>query len=173
MEGEAVHPFAQLPTPVVPAGAPVPTFYPGFGYGAPAFGGVGLPDPSAYATYGASLDPYAPAIPAYPVYPGTAPSGDCGCGASAAPRLPYALPLRSAPQATDALASLSGVTPEAAPEPADRDTPAPAAAPKKAKRPAKRKARVSSASDALRSFLRRAGAKKRPSRRKSQPWVNG
>jgi len=181
-DGPAEHPFAPLPTPVVPAGAP--TYYPGpFGYGAaPApFGAFGTNDPSTYATYGALPDRFPPAFPgpipgAFPAaYPGFAVAAhDCGCGGPSTARLPYALPLRGGDRSEGerAFASAASAPAQPAPETASgAQQPAPEAAPTKS-RPAKKKARVSSRDDALRSFLKRASGARRPSKRKSRPWVN-
>ncbi len=184
-DGPAVHPFAPLPTPVVPAGAP--TFFPGpVGFGAmpvaSPFGAYGGADPSAFATYGAVPEPFSQqsypqqpfsVFPQHAVqqpFPGySAPAAhDCGCGGQPAPRLPYALPLREAALRPEerVYASAAPVQPSAEPQAA-----AAGSAGSKPKR--KRSASASvSGTDRLQSFLKRASGVRRPSRRKSKPWVN-
>ncbi|WP_309120390.1 hypothetical protein [Paenibacillus sp.] len=175
----AEHPFAPLPTPVVPAGAP--TFYPGpFGYGhvpaAPPYGAFGPTDPSAFATYGAIPEPFpspfpSPFPPPFQGHPSPA-SHDCGCGGPAVSRLPYALPLRGGEERAYASAA-QGQAPEAAPTAGTAETAPPAAkAEAKKARSRKKNACVSSSDDLLRSFLKRASGVRRSSRRKSRPWVN-
>ncbi|HZG77013.1 MAG TPA: hypothetical protein VEZ72_14265, partial [Paenibacillus sp.] len=184
-DGPAVHPFAPLPTPVVPAGAP--TYFPGpVGFGAmpsASFGAFGGVDASAYATYGAAPEPFAmPSFPqpfpqpSYPPYAAPA-AHDCGCGGQPAPRLPYALPLRESALRTEARAFSSAAAaqpqtePQAAP-PVEAAQPSAKAEPKRKARSRGKSARVSG-TDRLRSFLKRATGAGRPKRGKSKPWVNG
>jgi hypothetical protein len=174
-DGAAVHPYAPLPTPTVPAGAGAPAFYPGpFGFGTPSlspaamvpYGGYGghyqAPESVFAPSYGVFPDPFAAAQGVF------APAaGDCGCGGG--PRLPYALPLRSTTDAPAefARANVTGVAAETPVESAPK-----ASGPEEKIQSAKRKTKPPTRTDSLQALLRRSKARRKPTRRASKPWVN-
>ncbi|MCI3923645.1 LysM peptidoglycan-binding domain-containing protein [Paenibacillus sp. TRM 82003] len=182
-EGEAVHPYAPLPTPAVPAGAQSPTTYPPgpFGYGAsqPGFPGAqqqpmwaeqpGWPGGMPYGHFQTPPTAFAP-------YSGAPAGGDCGCGGP--PRLPYALPLRGTADGYPAASTVNApIAPIADASRASVNSVAEApveapAAPKAAKaKPAKKKAKTAP-TNSLRAFLKQAKARPKSYRRGSKPWVN-
>ena len=182
----AQHPYITLPTPAVPAGAPM---WPMGPYGVTSMGVAGVQAPPAWPVpFGAMPEPMAPAFAPFSA-PAAAPfgaptAGDCGCGGGGAGiRLPYALPLRggdAAGQERAFTSAIQGASPAAATastvveaaadaEQAQADN---ANAPSRSgKGSRQRKARVSSGTDALRAFLKRRGARRSASPRGSKPWI--
>lgn len=182
--------------PAPPAFQPAMSGFPGQTYppqGQMPYDTPWIPEMASTAPYGMIPEPFAPQFPFVPFAGGGA--GDCGCGGPS-PNLPYALPQQygnaspfppaqqvpqaqapqqAAPQAADgSRASISGAaTLQATPQTAEAAQQGGAASKTKAaKKTAKKKAKVSSRTDSLRSFLKRAQSVRRRSSRGSRPWVN-